>query len=140
MGRGHDEHRGVTLEAPGDLPADGGMGIHQVAVVLEHGADGFETGLGVGPTGGEVAAQKVERPGVHAEHAFLGQVLHPGAHLRTVAVCLEEEALQVGRDEDVHGRRCGLHQTPRRDVVDAGGEEVGEDVVGVRRAHQAAGR
>ena len=70
------------------------------------------------------------------EGAGLGEALHVPAHRRAVAaVDLEEQALEVRGDLDVHGGRGGRRDG--LDLVAARGDRAGQDVVGVGRHHQA---
>src|SRR3546814_4924219 len=80
--------------------------------------------------GGEQAAQAPVLLGGHAEATGLAEVSHYLPHLGAVALEeVEQQALEVGRDLDVHGRRDG-----RADAADGHGaavEEAGQDVVAV---------
>src|SRR3546814_7292583 len=80
--------------------------------------------------GVEQAAQAPVLLGGHAEATGLAEVSHYLPHLGAVALEeVEQQALEVGRDLDVHGRRDG-----RADAADGHGaavEEAGQDVVAV---------
>src|SRR3546814_19559022 len=92
----------------------------------------------------DLAAQAPVLLGGHAEATGLAEVSHYLPHLGAVALEeVEQQALEVGRDLDVHGRRDG-----RADAADGHGaavEEAGQDVVAVgadvelghRQAHEA---
>src|SRR3546814_10187342 len=77
--------------------------------------------------GVEQAAQAPVLLGGHAEATGLAEVSHYLPHLGAVALEeVEQQALEVGRDLDVHGRRDG-----RADAADGHGaavEEAGQDV------------
>ena len=66
------------------------------------------------------------------------ELRHPGGDPLRVAGEVVEQPLEVGRDEDVHGRRGRLDQRAGGDVVDPAREEVEEHVVAVAGAEQAA--
>src|SRR3546814_975455 len=72
--------------------------------------------------GVEQAAQAPVLLGGHAEATGLAEVSHYLPHLGAVALEeVEQQALEVGRDLDVHGRRDG-----RADAADGHGAAVEE--------------
>ena len=104
--------------------ADGGVRIDQLARAAQRGGDGGgDLGL-VGAAAGEQAGHLA----FQREAAGLGEGLHPGAGaLGVAALELEQQALEVAGDLDVHGRAGGGDD--RAALVAAGGEEAGQDVV-----------
>ena len=69
--------------------------------------------------------------------ALLVQILHEGGHIAVVPGEEAQKALQVAGDQNVHGGGGGLIEGAAL-IIDAGGEEVGKDIVAIGGADQAA--
>lgn len=75
---------------------------------------------------------------VKSKRRFFTQIVHPRLDARGIASReLEELALEIARDENVHRGRGREHEGPIADVIDARLDEVGEHAVGVTRADDA---
>src|SRR5450830_634811 len=136
-----DHHRGVQA-APalaGRAHADGGVRIEDFTALGEDFGDGF-TGLHiVHGQGIEQLARFAPTVLVDTETATLLEGVHQPGDGRAVApVQVEQQAFEVRRDHDVHGRRQGRVQGVL-DVLVAAHEAV-QDVVAVGRDDQLADR
>ena len=134
-GQGHHGDRGVTSTRPGGQHPYRRVGVQHDARPLGFGSD-------AGPDFPVVEASPVPPVGqggvldrVKLEVAGGPKVVQLGTHRRAVtAVHLEQQALQVGRNLDVHaGRRGGYHLGEGHRPLS---EEPGEDVIGVAAHHQ----
>ena len=118
----------------------GGVGVHQVSLALVNGADLLRRHDVVGVARPEGALQGLQPVGADGEAAGLRQLGHPGFHQLGVPVrAFIQQPLQIGGNEDVHAGGHGLEEGAVG-VVGAVGEEIGEHVVAVAGADQAAHR
>ena len=102
---------------------------------LEHGPDDPLGLLVVAKVPLEPLLQPVLNTAAHLVPARLGQLGHVLPHLRRVLGQGQQQPLQVGGDQDVHGGGHGVVKLPVP-VVDPLPEEFGEHVVAVGGADQ----
>ena len=141
MRGGGDKHGVFTLQSLGNLVSHGGMRVDEVAVLVEHFFDSCQAGCAVDGIGLEVGLELCQRFGIDGELLAFLQFVHPGGNGLCVAPReLEELALDVRGNQDVHGRGGGEHELALGDVVAAGVDEVGEHAVLVAGAEQGAQR
>ena len=139
-GREHDHrHRRIAGFLFGDGDADGGMRIDETAGLAQQRADRGGGLLLVGAVGGEQAAQRRQRFARQREAARLRQRAHHRADRLVVAAAeLEQDALEIRGDLDVHRRRRGRDHVAG--LVGAGRERARQDVVDVGGDHQPVDR
>ena len=142
-GRADDDGGRVILFVPRAVIFDGvhragGVRIHRVLILFKKLVDGLDRFV----FAAEVAAEQLlhlRALGVgEGVDALLCERLHQRAHARGVAAGdLEEQALEVARNEDIHRGGHRLIELAAL-VVHAGADEVGEDVVFVGGADELA--
>ena len=125
---------------PEHIAGHGGMGIEQIMVLMETGPDFRQRGIIVGASAPENVLQPFPALVSHAVGAAFLQEIHPGFHQRAVPVChLEEQALQIAGDQDIHAGALRFEEDPMR-RIDAGAEEIGQDIVAVAGADELPDR
>lgn len=131
------EHRFLAPEVLRHAVGHGRMRVHQVMVLVEGLADGLKAlfvGNGICDEG---LADLGEGVFVHLEAALLVQIAHPAGDGPGVAPReLEQLALEVGGDEDVHRGGGRQHELALGYVVGTRVDEVGQHAVLVARAHE----
>ena len=111
------------------------MGVCQIVVVIEIGANGGGRLLLIGKIAGEVLGDLFANVRFHGVDSVFVQIGHI-AGCTALAGGDTEQALQVAGDEDVH--RGGHGQVERTvAVVGAGGQEIRQNVILVRCANKA---
>ena len=101
-----DEHRVLGAQPLGDLPGDRRVRVEQVAVVLRHAPDRVERLVVAHPVAREVLADPREGARSTTKRPLAAKRLLPVPHGGRVRAELEQQPLEVRRDEDVHrGRR-----------------------------------
>ena len=141
--RGNDDHRRGVLFMLGDVIAcrihrAGGVRIHRVLIFLEKLVDGLHRFVFAAEIGPEQFLHLLPLFIVQFVHAFGSELVHAQLHaLRLPARKLEEQPLEVGRDEDIHRRRHRLEKFAAP-VVDARPDEIGQHIVLVGRTDELA--
>ena len=109
------------------------MRVDHVAICIPAALDGGADLVLAGPAAAKHALDLGQQLGGHLVATRLRQLLHKAGNELAVAIGQEvQHALQVGADEDVHRRRDGREERTVA-VVDAGGQEVSQNVVLVAR-------
>ena len=127
----------ATAAAGGD--ADRGMRVDQHAGRAQHLGYRCRGLVLLDPRGIEQLAGAPERIGAHAQALVHLKLRHqPGHEGALPAAEIEQQALEIARDLDVHARARGRHD--RAGPIDAGLEEARQDVVAVGRDDQLGER
>ena len=141
--RGDDDHGGGVLLVLGDIVARGvhgarGVRVHRVLVLLEELVDGLHRLVLPAEVRPEQLLHRLALLVVQLVHALGGELFHAHLHaLRLPAGELEEQAFEVGGDEDIHRGGHRLIELAAL-VVHARADKIREDVVLVGGADELA--
>ena len=139
--RGDDDHGRRILFVLGNVVARrvhraGGVRIHRVLVLFKELVDGLDRLVLAAEVRPQEFLHLLLFLVVQLVHALCGELVHAHLHAHGVpARKLEQEPLEVGGDEDIHGGRHRLVKFAAL-VVHARADEVGQHVVLVRRADE----
>ena len=117
------------------------MGVHQVVILFPGAPDLLTNAVLIHIACGVPRLELFEHLRVHLIAAIGLELRHQRRNLRPVLTAqVKQQALQVGGDQDIHGRRNRLVEVAAGDIVHAGVDEIGEHVVLVAGADQPAQR
>ena len=140
-GGGYDDHGRIFLFVLRHIVAcrvhrAGGVRVHRVLILFEEFVDGLHRLVLAAEIRPQQLLHLFQLVVVQVVHPFLRQLVHAQAHADGVAVGkLEQKALEVAGNEDVHRR---THRPVKFTalVVCARADEIGEDVVFIGRADE----
>ena len=138
-GEAHERRRRVAPALPPDPDADRAVRIDQLAGRPQHRGHGGAGLLLASARGIEQLSCEAEGLRRHREMPVRRELRHQPTHLRPVAAAqIEQQALEVARDLDVHARAD--RRVDRAGAVFAAGKEARQDVVAVGRDDQLGDR
>ena len=115
------------------------MGVEKIALLGKQLRDGLFGILVAAEAAGKFGRDFLRRLRLYGIFPVRGKRVHIVCNILARALHQSQQPFEVRGDENVHGRRRRLIERAVA-VIRSGGEEVGQDIVRIRRAHKRSDR